>query len=76
DDGVSVLIPRPLLRHVRPAGFDWLVPGMRSELATELIKTLPKPIRKTMAPAQRFADLALSRLTPRKEPLTVGLARE
>lgn len=76
DDGVSVLIPRPLLRHVRPAGFDWLVPGMRSELATELIKTLPKTIRKTMAPAGRFADLALSRLTPRREPLINGLARE
>ncbi|MFT4043860.1 MAG: ATP-dependent RNA helicase HrpA [Gordonia sp. (in: high G+C Gram-positive bacteria)] len=76
DDGVTVVIPRPLITHVRPAGFDWLVPGMRSELATELVKTLPKTLRKTMAPAQRFADLALSRLTARKEPIVTGLARE
>ncbi|MFW0784795.1 ATP-dependent RNA helicase HrpA [Gordonia sp. CPCC 206044] len=76
DDGVTVLIPRPLLEHVRPAGFDWSVPGLRSELATELVKSLPKALRKSMAPAQRFADLALSRLTPRAEPLISGLARE
>ncbi|MGC4932713.1 ATP-dependent RNA helicase HrpA [Gordonia sp. DT30] len=76
DDGVTIVIPQALLPHVRNAGFDWLVPGMRSELAAELIKTLPKSLRKTMAPAQRFADLALSRLTPRAEPLTHGLARE
>ncbi|RPA66079.1 ATP-dependent RNA helicase HrpA [Gordonia oryzae] len=76
DDGVTVIIPKDLLPHVRNAGFDWLVPGMRSELATELVKTLPKSLRKTMAPAQRFADLALSRLSPRSEPLIRGLARE
>ncbi|MGV9713413.1 ATP-dependent RNA helicase HrpA [Gordonia sp. NPDC003424] len=76
EDGVTVVIPRPLLDHVRPAGFDWLVPGLRSELATELIKTLPKALRKSMAPAQSFADLALTRLTPRAEPLITGLARE
>lgn len=76
DDGVTVVIPRPLLEHVRTAGFDWLVPGLRSDLATELVKTLPKAVRKSMAPAQRFADLALSRLTPRSEPLISGLARE
>ena len=29
-----------------------------------------------MAPASRFADLALSRLKPRSEPLVAGLARE
>ncbi|MGK2319666.1 ATP-dependent RNA helicase HrpA [Gordonia rhizosphera] len=76
DDGVTVVIPQPLLEHVRPAGFDWSVPGFRSELATELVKSLPKSLRKSMAPAQRFADLALSRLTPRAEPLVTGLARE
>ncbi|MEE3850554.1 ATP-dependent RNA helicase HrpA [Gordonia sp. LSe1-13] len=76
DDGVTVVIPQPLLDHVRTSGFDWSVPGLRSELATELVKSLPKALRKSMAPAQRFADLALSRLTPRSEPLITGLARE
>ncbi|WP_137811483.1 ATP-dependent RNA helicase HrpA, partial [Gordonia sp. GAMMA] len=76
DDGVTVVIPQALLPHVRPAGFDWSVPGMRAELATALVKSLPKQLRKSMSPAQRFAELALGRLTPRKEPLATGLARE
>ncbi len=51
DDGVTVIIPRALLPpHVRSAGFDWSVPGMRSELATALVKSLPKQLRKSMSP--------------------------
>ncbi|EGD54017.1 ATP-dependent RNA helicase HrpA [Gordonia neofelifaecis] len=76
DDGVTVVIPRPLVVHVRDSGFDWLVPGMRAELATALIKSLPKGLRKSMSPASRYADLALGRLSARSEPITTGLARE
>ncbi|QRY63919.1 ATP-dependent RNA helicase HrpA [Gordonia sp. PDNC005] len=76
DDGVTVVIPRALLSHVHDGGFDWLVPGMRSELATALIKSLPKGLRKSMSPAQRYADLALDQLTPRSEALVPALARE
>ena len=76
DDGVTVVVPRPLLKHVRDSGFDWLVPGMRAELTTALIKSLPKGLRKSMSPAARYADLALTRLTARSEPLLTGLARE
>ncbi|NLG47852.1 ATP-dependent RNA helicase HrpA, partial [Gordonia sp. (in: high G+C Gram-positive bacteria)] len=76
DDGITVVIPRPLLKHVRDSGFDWSVPGMRTELATALIKSLPKGLRKSMSPASRYADLALSRLTARSEPLLAGLSRE
>ncbi|HNP56081.1 MAG TPA: ATP-dependent RNA helicase HrpA [Gordonia sp. (in: high G+C Gram-positive bacteria)] len=76
DDGVTVEIPRDLVDHVRPVGFDWSVPGMREDLAVALIKTLPKQTRKLTSPAARFAQAALARLTPRSEPLLSGLARE
>ncbi|MFI5779723.1 ATP-dependent RNA helicase HrpA [Nocardia sp. NPDC051570] len=76
DDGVTVHIPITQLAHVRAVGFDWLVPGMREELAAALIKTLPKQLRRTVVPAPDFARAALARLTPRAEPLRVGLARE
>ncbi|WP_433598029.1 ATP-dependent RNA helicase HrpA [Nocardia sp. CA-135953] len=76
DDGVTVRIPVEQLAHVRAVGFDWLVPGMRDELATALIKTLPKALRRTVVPAPDFAAAALARLTPRAEPLRIGLARE
>ncbi|MEV6102170.1 ATP-dependent RNA helicase HrpA [Nocardia sp. NPDC051981] len=76
DDGVTVHIPIAQLAHVRAVGFDWLVPGMREELAAAFIKTLPKQLRRTVVPAPDFAKAALDRLTPRAEPLRTGLARE
>lgn len=76
DDGVTVRIPVEQLAHVRAVGFDWLVPGMREELATALIKTLPKQLRRAVVPAPDFAAAALAALTPRAEPLRTGLARE
>ncbi len=76
DDGVTVRIPVEQLAHVRAVGFDWLVPGMREELAAAFIKTLPKALRRTVVPAPDFAAAALAALTPRAEPLRTGLARE
>ncbi|MEU5758948.1 ATP-dependent RNA helicase HrpA [Nocardia sp. NPDC047648] len=76
EDGVTVRIPVEQLAHVRAVGFDWLVPGMRDELAAALIKTLPKTLRRSVVPAPDFAAAALAALTPRAEPLRAGLARE
>lgn len=76
DDGVTVHIPLAQLAQVRNAGFDWLVPGMRTELAAALIKTLPKHLRRAVVPAPDFAAAAMAELTARTEPLRTGLARE
>jgi ATP-dependent helicase HrpA len=60
DDGVTVRIPLPLLPAIRSVGFDWLVPGLRVELIAALLKSLPKPIRRNVVPAndwaRKFAD--------------------
>ncbi|PLA38698.1 ATP-dependent RNA helicase HrpA [Corynebacterium coyleae] len=58
-DGVTVEVPVPLLANLDPDGFDWLVPGLRSGLAAEMIRTLPKALRKTVVPAPDFAQRAL-----------------
>ncbi len=76
DDGVTARIPVEQLAHVRAVGFDWLVPGMREELAAAFIKTLPKTLRRAVVPAPDFASAALRALTPRAEPLRTGLSRE
>ena len=51
NDGVTAVIPLALLNQVPAAPFDWLVPGMLAEKVTELIRTLPKPIRTKLVPA-------------------------
>ncbi|MFC9549446.1 ATP-dependent RNA helicase HrpA [Rhodococcus sp. NPDC056960] len=76
DDGVTARIPIALLAGLRPVGFDWLVPGMRVELVTALIKTLPKTLRRQVVPAPDFAAAALAAVKPRSEPLTAAMARE
>ncbi|CAN5323807.1 ATP-dependent RNA helicase HrpA [soil metagenome] len=55
DDGVTVHIPLPLLPSIRSIGFDWLVPGLREQLVAALIKTLPKPVRRNVVPANDWA---------------------
>lgn len=61
DDGVSVLIPLPLLNQVESYGFDWLVPGLRQELLIAMIKGLPKRLRRHFVPAPDYASACLIR---------------
>src|SRR5207248_2841470 len=75
-DGVTVHIPLPVLNQVEPAGFDWQIPGLREELVTELIRSLPKPIRRSFVPAPNYAKALLERLPAREGSLLDGLERE
>ncbi|MFC4699496.1 ATP-dependent RNA helicase HrpA [Glaciecola siphonariae] len=58
-DGVAIHIPLGLLNQVHDHGFDYLVPGMRLELVTQLIKSLPKRLRRNFVPAPDYAKAAL-----------------
>ncbi|MET9460967.1 ATP-dependent RNA helicase HrpA [Streptomyces canus] len=75
-DGVTVHIPLQVLNQVTDDGFDWQIPGLREELVTELIRSLPKPIRRNYVPAPNFARRFLDTAVPLQEPLTVTMARE
>ncbi len=58
-DGVSVNVPVEALNQLDPAPFSWQVPGLRRELATELIRRLPKELRTNFVPAPNHAAAAL-----------------
>ncbi|MGW3137431.1 ATP-dependent RNA helicase HrpA [Streptomyces sp. NPDC001139] len=75
-DGVTVHIPLQVLNQVKDEGFDWQIPGLREELVTELIRSLPKPIRRHYVPAPNFAKRFLDTAVPLQEPLTTTMARE
>jgi ATP-dependent helicase HrpA len=80
DDGVTVTVPLPLLPRLDTAGFDWLVPGLRLELVTALLKTLPKAIRRNVVPAADWAAKLLAAVPPgadlRELSITEFLATE
>ncbi|MEU1415020.1 ATP-dependent RNA helicase HrpA [Streptomyces sp. NPDC005731] len=75
-DGVTVHIPLQVLNQVTDEGFDWQIPGLRGDVVTELIRSLPKPIRRNYVPAPNYATAFLDRAVPLQEPLTVTMARE
>ncbi|MEU5074814.1 ATP-dependent RNA helicase HrpA [Streptomyces asoensis] len=75
-DGVTVHIPLQVLNQVTDEGFDWQIPGLREEVVTELIRSLPKPIRRHYVPAPNFAKRFLEQTAPSQEPLTTAMARE
>jgi ATP-dependent helicase HrpA len=75
-DGVTVHIPLAVLNQVRADGFDWQVPGLRHELVTALIRSLPKPLRRNFAPAPDHARAVLERVTPLEGPLLEALGPE
>ncbi len=69
DDGVTVNVPLALLASLRPAGFDWLVPGLREDLVTALLKALPKAIRRNVVPT---ADWARRLIAEMPDPATLA----
>jgi len=75
-DGVTVHVPLAVLNQVDPDGFDWQVKGLRQELVTELIRSLPKAIRRSFIPAPNWAASVLERIGPDDGPLLEVLARE
>jgi ATP-dependent helicase HrpA len=63
-DGVTVHIPLPVLNQVTADGFEWQIPGLRLELVTALIRSLPKPVRRNFVPVADHARAVLDRIQP------------
>ena len=77
EDGVTLTVPLPLLNTVDEAAVSWQVPGAREALVLELMKTLPKPVRRALTPLPQFGRAAFERLhEPDGRPLPAALARE
>ncbi len=62
DDGVTVTIPLAVLQRVAPEHFAAQVPGLRTDLAVGLIRSLPKTLRRAFVPVPDFAAAALQRI--------------
>jgi ATP-dependent helicase HrpA len=72
DDGVAADIPLAALNQVSGDELSWQVPGLREELVTELIRTLPKQLRTRFVPAPDVARDVLARLDPERGAGTAG----
>jgi ATP-dependent helicase HrpA len=76
EDGLTVVIPITELTAISRSSFDWLVPQLREDLIAELIRTLPKSIRKYVVPATDWSKKALATLPENPtEPLLETVAK-
>ena len=69
-DGVAVQVPILFLNQLSPEPFRWQIPGLRHELVTSLIKSLPKAIRRNFVPAPDVARAACAALEEDYSPAT------
>jgi ATP-dependent RNA helicase HrpA len=75
-DGVTVDIPLSRLNQVNAAEFSWQVPGLRAELVTEMIRSLPKSLRRDLVPAPDVAREVVARLGTPSGDLRDAVARQ
>ena len=74
-DGVTIDVPLATLNTVGAAPFTWNVPGLRQDLVTALIRSLPKRLRVNFVPAPDVARKFLEAVPPGEEPLVPALSR-
>ena len=74
-DGITVDVPLTRLGELRGEDFEWLVPGLREELVTTLIRSLPKDLRRRLVPVPEVVAEIMPVLRPGSGPLVDALSR-
>ncbi|WP_193611359.1 ATP-dependent RNA helicase HrpA [Nocardioides lijunqiniae] len=74
-DGLTIDVPVATLNRVAADDFSWNVPGLREELVTALIRSLPKHLRVSVVPAPNTAREFLAAVPAGEEPLLDALER-
>jgi ATP-dependent helicase HrpA len=74
-DGVTIKLTANLAKDLSPAALEWAVPGFREATITELLRSLPKAIRRELMPfPPKVAEIARD-LQPGGHSLKEDLAR-
>lgn len=66
-DGATIEVPAPLIQQLSRKDLDWAIPGQIRERSIQLLKTLPKALRKQLIPLPDFVDRALADLDPGRQ---------
>ena len=72
-DGITLITPLGALNALNAQRCEWLVPGMLHEKVTQLIRSLPKSIRRNFVPAPNFATACLQAITAGDISLTTAI---
>ena len=76
EDGVSVSVPARAVRQVTAARIEKLVPGLLREKCVQLIKNLPRSLRKHFVPVPDTVNKIFDKVEASNEPLLETLATQ
>ncbi|MCD8351235.1 MAG: ATP-dependent RNA helicase HrpA [Planctomycetaceae bacterium] len=74
EDGVTLTVPVADIPNLPAWRLDWLVPGLIGAKVAELLRTLPKGVRRDLTPIPETAAQLVDRLGPPDKRLTDALA--
>ena len=74
NDGVTVRVPAQLAGHLTSGQIQWMVPGIREELANVMLRALPKVIRRQLMPIDPKAREIAAEFDPGREAFLDALA--
>ncbi len=74
-DGVTMTVPLAALNQIDERRCEWLVPGLLRDKLTELLRGLPKGVRKHFVPVPQVVTTVLGSMKPDERPLTQALAQ-
>lgn len=75
NDGVTVQVPLPVAEHLTSGQIQWMVPGLREELISVLLRALPKVKRREFMPIDQRAKAIANAFNPGKEEFLPALAK-
>ena len=73
-DGVTVQVPLPVAAQLTPGQIQWMVPGLREEQISLLLRALPKAIRRPLAPLDVRASEVAREFDPGRGDFMTALA--
>lgn len=73
-DGVTVQVPLVVAEHLTSGQVQWMVPGIREELARTLLRALPRTLRRQLMPVESKAAEIAKRFDPGRADFLTALA--
>lgn len=74
DDGVTLRVPAPAAAHLTTGQVQWMVPGLREEIAASMLRALPKPLRRPLLPIEAKAREIAAEFDPGRREFAEALA--
>ena len=74
-DGVTVQVPAEVAPHLTSGQMQWMVPGLRLEIAGTLLRALPKGIRKRLMPFEHKMKEIAEQFDPGKGDFLIGMSK-